>query len=226
MIERLIEGSEWDFGSLDFTQDDDLLTLGADLKSTTLLAAYAQGLFPMGVGDGGAGPIGWWSPQERGVFRADDFRVTRSLRQSAKHFDVTFDRAFRDVVKACANPERDGAWITPDIQAAYGDLHDRGWAHSVEVWQDDALVGGLYGLALGGLFAGESMFHRVRDASKVALWNLVTAVFDGAQPRLIDTQWLTPHLASLGGRALPRADYLRVLPSLVNAVPIEAFCDR
>ena len=132
-------------------------------------------------------------------------RVTRSMRQSARRFEIRVDTAFADVVAACADPRRSGGWIDGDIIAAYTELHRLGWAHSVEAWRDDELAGGLYGVAIGGLFAGESMFTRVRDASKVALMGLVDLLSDEyADERLLDTQWQTPHLATLGVVEVPR----------------------
>lgn len=165
--------------------------------------------------------MGWWSPLTRGVLERDALKVSRSLRRAAKRFQVTFDTDFDAVIRACAEPSRDGAWITPDIVAAYTELHALGWAHSVEVWRDAELVGGLYGLALGGLFAGESMFHHVTDASKVALCALSDVVFaDAEEPRLIDVQWPTAHLASLGVSAITREAYRTRLPALLGAAAI------
>ncbi len=190
---------------------DDLVGSGADLAPGTLLAAYRHGIFPMPV-DGSAEML-WWSPARRGVLPLDRLRVSRSLRQACRRFTVSVDRAFPAVVRRCADPGRDGGWITDQILAAYRRLHDLGWAHSVEVWDGDReLVGGLYGVAIGGLFAGESMFHRRRDASKVALVALVDllrrAPGDG---RLLDVQWCTPHLESLGAVEVRRSEYLRLL---------------
>lgn len=167
--------------------------------------------------------LAWWSPAERGVLELDALAVSRSLRRSVRHFDVTVDRSFAEVVRACADPRRPGAWIDRDILAAYVRLHDLGWAHSVEVRdRDGTLVGGLYGLAIGGLFAGESMFHHARDASKVALVALVGLLSDEhAGRRLIDVQWQTPHLATLGVTRWPRERYLATLAELV-AVPLPA----
>ncbi len=167
----------------------------------------------MGLGDGGAAPIGWWSPVARGVLVPGALRVSRSLRHSARHLTTTTDRAFGAVLEGCADPTREGGWITADIVTAYTRLHDLGWAHSVEVWDRQGdLVGGLYGLAIGGLFAGESMFHTTSDASKVALMALVARCFaDGDPRRLIDVQWATEHLRSLGVRQVTRADYRRRL---------------
>lgn len=193
----------------DMQPGEDFVGVGLDLTPSTLLTAYTCGLFPMGVGEHGAPPIGWWSPDPRGVLDVHSLRVTRSLRRSLRRFEVRIDSAFDEVVAACADPARDGRWITPTMAGAYGELHRLGLAHSVECWQDGALVGGLYGVGLGGLFAGESMFHRVRDASKVALVALTRVLNDGAA-RLIDVQWCTDHLASLGVVDVPREVYLRI----------------
>ncbi len=141
----------------------------------------------------------WWSPVERGVLPLDGLRVSRSLRQSVRRIEVRVDTAFDEVIRACADPAREGAWIDEQVRAAYTRLHELGWAHSVEAWRDGELVGGLYGVAVGGLFAGESMFHRATDASKVALVALVDLLRDEhADRRVLDVQWPTEHLASLG----------------------------
>jgi leucyl/phenylalanyl-tRNA---protein transferase len=152
--------------------DDDLVGIGADLEPGTLLSAYRHGMFPMPSGEPGM-PMLWWSPLQRGILPLDRLRVSRSLRQSAKQMEIRVDTAFEEVIAACADPRRDSGWIDKDIIEAYTRLHELGWVHSVETWQEGRLVGGLYGVATGGLFAGESMFHRVRDASKVALLGLV-----------------------------------------------------
>ena len=138
-----------------------------------------------------------------------------------RHFDIRVDTAFSEVMAGCADPSREGGWITPAITAAYTRLYELGWAHSVEAWRDGELLGGLYGLALGGLFAGESMFHRATDASKCALVGLADRVFaDGDPRRMIDVQWATPHLASLGITEIPRTDYIaRLERSLPLPVP-------
>ncbi|GAB2680123.1 leucyl/phenylalanyl-tRNA--protein transferase [Thalassiella azotivora] len=199
---------------------EDLVAAGADLEPATLLAAYRSGLFPMGLGRHGRPPWGWWSPDPRGVLPLDGLRVSRSLRRSARRLRWTTDTAFREVVAGCADPRREGRWITPRVAAAYTRLHELGHAHSVEVWQGDRLVGGLYGVEVGGLFAGESMFHGVTDASKVALVALVDVLrADGDPRRLLDVQWSTPHLAGLGVVEVPRAEYLRRLASAVAAPP-------
>ena len=202
---------------------DDFVGRGADLEPGTLLAAYRGGLFPMPVGRRGA--PGWWCPARRGVLVPEDLRVTRSLRRSAASLTLTVDAAFGAVVQACARTPRPGGWISEDIAAAYTRLHELGWAHSVEAWSGGRLVGGLYGVALGGLFAGESMFHDAsaggRDASKAALVRLCALLTEAGPGRLVDVQWLTPHLASLGAVRVPRAEYLARLPSVL-ALPLPA----
>jgi len=200
----------------------DLVAVGGDLHPETLLDAYTRGLFPMGVGEEGGRPMGWWSPDPRGVLHLHQLRVTRSLRRSVRRMDVSVDRAFDDVIRACADKRRERGWITPRIARAYERLHQLGWAHSVEVWQDGRLAGGLYGVAIGGLFAGESMFHVVPDASKVALVALVELLAaDGDPRRLIDVQWRTEHLASLGATEVPRPAYLQLLTQAL-AAPLPA----
>jgi leucyl/phenylalanyl-tRNA---protein transferase len=204
---------------------EDLVGIGADLEPGTLLAGYRAGLFPMGTGRGGRPPMGWWSPDPRGVLPLDGLRVSRSLRRAVPRFEVRVDTAFGEVVRACADPTRDGRWITPEVERAYARLHGLGWAHSVECWQDGELVGGLYGVAVGGLFAGESMFHRATDASKVALVALVDLLRRGVEPsaRVLDVQWGTPHLARLGVVEVPRAEYLRRLGPALRLAPPPAF---
>lgn len=201
--------------------DADIVGLGADLRPGTLLAGYRCGLFPMPDEDHG---IGWWSPVSRGVLRLDGLRISRSLRQSARKFEIRVDTAFAEVVAGCADPAREAGWIDDQVFAAYLDLHRLGWAHSVEAWHEGVLAGGLYGVAVGGLFAGESMFHRDRDASKVALMGLVSLLSDEhAARRLIDVQWQTPHLASLGVVEIARATYLAELPNLLQVPLPRAF---
>ena len=202
---------------------DDLVATGADLEPGTLLAAYRCGLFPMpGRTRTGRRTVGWWSPVERGVLPLVGHHVSRSLRRSRRRMEIRVDTAFDEVVLACADPSRPGGWIDRDVRVAYGELHRLGWAHSVEAWQDGELVGGLYGVAIGGLFAGESMFHRVTDASKVALVGLVELLGDAyVEHRLVDVQWRTEHLATLGVVAIPRSAYLRALRRAL-AVPLPA----
>lgn len=193
---------------------EDFVAVGADLEPGTILAAYAAGCFPMPVN---RKHIGWFSPDPRGILRPEQLRVTRSLRQSVKRYEVTFDRAFDEVIAGCADPSRPMGWIDRRIVQAYRRLHEMGWVHSVEVWDDDGLAGGLYGVSIGGLFAGESMFHRRRDASKVALVHLVDLVAV-ADVNLIDVQWLTPHLASLGAEECSRDRYLGLVDEALGGV--------
>lgn len=205
---------------------DGLVGLGADLEPGTLLAAYRSGLFPMPVGRflGRGGVLAWWSPDPRGILPLTGLRVSRSLRRSQRRFAIRVDTAFAEVVDRCADPYRPGGWITADMRTAYIRLHRLGWAHSVEAWTPDGqLAGGLYGISIGGLFAGESMFHAPapwgRDASKVALVALVRMLnADGDPRRLLDLQWLTPHLASLGAVEIPRDEYLARLGA---ALPLQ-----
>ncbi len=207
--------SLWDLDPSDWP-DQDLVGAGADLEPETVVGAYRLGAFPMPD----EGDLSWWSPMRRGVLHPSRLRVTRSLAKSSRRYRTTVDRAFADVVEACADPARPGGWIDDGIRDAYVRLHELGWAHSVETWDaDGALVGGLYGLNVGGLFAGESMFHRATDASKVALMTLCDVLGGGAAgpDRLVDVQWQTPHLASLGVEEWPRERYLAALPALVDA---------
>jgi leucyl/phenylalanyl-tRNA--protein transferase len=196
---------------------DDCVAAGADLEPGTLLEAYRRGAFPMPH----EGMLLWWSPLQRGVLVPSALRVSRSLARSRRRFTVTVDESFEEVVDACADPSRPGAWIDSPIREAYVRMHRLGWAHSVETRDAEGeLVGGLYGLSIGRLFAGESMFHRVADASKVALMALVEVVGDEG---LIDTQWRTGHLASLGVAEWPRDRYLQAIASLVDAEPPAAW---
>ncbi len=196
-----------------------MVGVGADLEPGTLLAAYRSGLFPMPIGRGPR--IAWWSPDPRGVLPLDGLRITRSLRQSDRRYEVRVDTAFEAVIQRCADPARDGGWISPDIIRAYSTLHDLGWAHSVETFEDGRLVGGLYGVSIGGFFAGESMFHDARDASKVALLGLVDRLRHGGAV-LLDVQWTTPHLTSLGAVDIPRPLYLDLLADAV-VMPVDPF---
>lgn len=188
-----------------------LLAVGADLSPERLIAAYREGIFPWFQDDD---PILWWSPDPRCVIDPASFQPTRSLRQRVKRGDlrISCDRAFAEVIAGCAEPRAyaDDTWITPDIQSAYIRLHELGVAHSVEIWLDAELVGGLYGIAVGGLFCGESMFNRDRDASKLAFWALMTLCAHWRQP-WVDCQLVNPHLLSLGAQTLSRADWRREL---------------
>jgi leucyl/phenylalanyl-tRNA---protein transferase len=193
---------------------EELLGVGADLEPGTVLAAYRAGLFPMPLSRRGA--VGWWSPDPRGVLPLPGLRVSRSLRAACRRFEIRVDTAYDEVVRGCADPKRPGGWIRKDVVAAYRRLHDLGWVHSVEAWSvgpdgRDRLAGGLYGVAIGGLFAGESMFHRERDASKVALVGLVELLRAEGGDRLLDVQWATEHLVSLGAVEVARPAYLALL---------------
>ena len=189
---------------------NDLVGVGGDLEPETLLAAYAQGLFPMRVD----GVLAWWSPDPRGILPLDRFHVSRSLRRVRDRFEIRIDTAFEAVMRACADPRRPHGWIDESFVVAYCRLHALGHAHSIEAWYDGELAGGLYGLRLARLFAGESMFHRVTNASKVALWAAVELLrTNGAT--LVDVQWTTPHLRSLGAIDVSRARYLDLLEAAV-----------
>jgi leucyl/phenylalanyl-tRNA---protein transferase len=202
--------SRWKFPPPLEWPDGDVIAAGGDLAPSTLVAAYRQGLFPMAI-EGREDVLGWWSPDPRGVVPLDGLRVTRSMRQSAKHFDLRFDTCFADVIRACGDPSRESGWITGDFIEAFTALHKLGWAHSVEVFdRDGRLAGGLYGVRINGLFAGESMFHRQRDASKVALMALVGRMRETGMS-LLDVQWRTDHLASLGAIEVGRVEYLALL---------------
>lgn len=196
----------------DLPPGEDLIANGADLEIATLLEAYRSGYFPMPMGGRN---LGWFSPDPRGVLLPGKLVVSRSLRRSMRNYSVTFDTEFTGVVKACANPNRPHGWINRRIVSAYTELFEAGFAHSVETWDGDELVGGLYGVSIGGLFAGESMFYRKTDASKVALVGLAEMLGTHPTPPtsncLIDVQWATPHLASLGVEALRRDDYAPLL---------------
>jgi len=202
--------SRWRFPPADDWPPQDLIAAGGDLDPGTVIGAYRRGIFPMVV-ETPDPVLAWWSPDPRGILPLDRLRVTRSLRQSAKRFDVRVDTCFTDVIRACANPERKSGWITEEFISAYITLHELGWAHSVEVFdRAGTLAGGLYGVRIGGLFAGESMFHVQRDASKVALVTLVQLMRDTGLT-LLDVQWTSRHLESLGVVAIPREAYLERL---------------
>ena len=186
-----------------------LVALGGDLSPARLLLAYRRGVFPL---YGEYLPVMWWSPDTRAVFELDGLRLTRRLRRTLRsgRFAVTVNRDFAGVIRGCADRPGEGTWITAEMIAAYERLHQLGHAHSIEAWHDGVLAGGLYGVALGGLFAGESMFYRRTDASKVALVYLVNRLrYSGST--LFDTQFLTDHTARLGAIEIPRKEYLRRL---------------
>ena len=194
-----------------------LIAAGGDLSPERLLAAYRLGIFPwFSAGQ----PILWWSPDPRMVLFPNELRISRSLarRLRKQDYEVRFDTAFREVMLACANTERpgqDGTWITPEIISAYCKLHDLGYAHSMETWIDGQLAGGIYGVAIGKMFYGESMFHHVTDASKIALVHLMRYLQQN-HFGMMDCQMKTSHLASLGAREIRRTEFSQRLSELVN----------
>jgi len=196
--------------------EGDLVAIGGDLDPSTLINSYRQGIFPMKV-TALKDAMAWWSPDPRGILPLERLRVTRSMRQSAKRYELRVDTCFEEVIRACADPSREYGWIDCGFIAAYTRLHDLGWAHSVEMFDRDGhLAGGLYGVRINGLFAGESMFHRQRDASKVALMALVDLMRTSGMS-LLDVQWCKPHLASLGAIAIPRREFLAKLAGAVKS---------
>ena len=194
-----------------------LLAIGGDLSSDRLLTAYRSGIFPwFSEGE----PVLWWSPNPRMVLFPQDFKTSKSLAKRLKKndYEVRFNTRFRQVMEACANtsrPDQDGTWITPEIIDAYCELHQLGYAHSAETWIDNTLVGGLYGVLINKMFYGESMFHHVTDASKIAFAHMVEYLKDRSVG-MIDCQMNTKHLASLGAQEISRADFMHQLTRLIN----------
>jgi leucyl/phenylalanyl-tRNA---protein transferase len=202
-----VGASRWLLPQPSLLPDGDLVAVGGDLEPATIVNAYRHGMFPMRVPEA-EGVLCWWSPDPRGILPLDNLRVTRSMRQSARRFDVRVNTCFSLVIAACADPARKKGWITDDFIAAYTTLHALGWAHSIEVFdRSGELAGGLYGVRVDGLFSGESMFFRKRDASKVALMALVDLMKE-TRMTLLDVQWPTDHLVLLGAIAIPRREYL------------------
>ena len=185
---------------------DGLLAVGGNLEPETLLSAYQQGIFPWFDEDT---PILWWSPDPRAILEFDNLYISKRLARTIRtnKFQVTFNQDFDAVVKGCTYRPEEGTWITPEVANAYGEFHRRGHAHSVEVWQQGILVGGLYGVAIGGLFAGESMFSTVSDASKIALVALVSRLKEKGY-QLFDLQIINEHTSTMGATEIPRDDYL------------------
>ncbi len=204
------------FPDPNLAEPDGLLAIGGDLSQERLLLAYSNGIFPW-FSDGY--PILWWSPNPRMVLIPKEFKRHKNLRRlvNKKYFSVTFNKNFEGVINSCAGVSRgnqDGTWITDTMKQAYIALHHSGYAHSVEVWENDNLVGGLYGVLMGKVFFGESMFYKVSNASKVALWYLVDRLLDiGIE--LIDVQQETEHLKSLGARLIDRESFLNLLVQLI-----------
>jgi len=205
------------FPPVEQATEEGILAVYGDLSVERLLLAYRQGIFPwFSEGE----PIIWWSPDPRMVLFPDKLHVSKSLQRlvAGKRFQVTFDQCFSEVIRQCAKAPRNdqpGTWITKEMMTAYGRLHEKGHAHSVEVWQQDQLVGGLYGVTVGACFCGESMFSQVSNASKVALVHLVKRL-QQQQFQLIDCQMHTPHLESLGAELLPRSQYIELLRKLTD----------
>lgn len=192
-----------------------LVAVGGDLSVPRLLLAYRSGIFPWTIK-----PLTWWSPDPRAIFELDQFQPPRSLARLLRKqpFEITVDRAFREVMKGCAAsaPGRRSTWITPQFIEAYARLHEQGHAHSVECWQAGKLAGGIYGVSVAGLFAGESMFHRISNASKVALCHLIARLRERGFS-LFDIQMVTPVTIQLGAVEIPRSDYLNRLKAAVRA---------
>ena len=188
------------------SDDEGLVAIGGDLSVARLRAAYASGIFPW-YNDGF--PVLWWSPNPRAILPADELHVSRSLerRLRRKDYVLTWNLAFSEVILACGQGRKGGTWIVPEMRLAYQQLHHEGFAHSVEVWQENRLVGGLYGVQSGALFAAESMFHRITDASKIAVV-AASRSLHRAGIRLFDVQFATSHLRSLGVKEISRSDYL------------------
>jgi leucyl/phenylalanyl-tRNA--protein transferase len=209
--------STWRLEPVPDDHPHDLWAVGADLEPGTLLAAYRLGLFPMPVGS----RPGWFSPLRRAVVPLEPFTPSRSLRRAARRFEIKVDTAFATVMDGCTRPGNPASWIDAGITRAYTRLHELGWAHSVEAWDAAGLAGGLYGVAIGGLFAAESMFHVRTDASKAAFVALVERLraAGDADRRLLDVQWLTPHLASLGAVEMSRRAYRETLASALELPP-------
>jgi len=213
VIFQLAKAPDYRFPDVDYAGPEGLLAVGGDLDSNRLLAAYRKGIFPWYSEDQ---PILWWSPDPRAVLLPGNLKISRSLKKTLKKniFRVTLDQDFAGVIRACAAPRRGdsetGTWITPDMMQAYIKLHELGHAHSVEVWHDDRLVGGLYGISMGKAFFGESMFSRMTDASKVGFCFLVRQLEKWGYD-FIDCQVESAHLASLGAQPIPRKRFIAML---------------
>jgi len=205
---------ELSFPCVTTATSEGLLAYGGDLSPSRLLLAYRSGIFPWYNHDD---PILWWSPDPRLVLYLDEFILRKSLKKRIKHFEIRYDTAFKEVMMECGSVPRDGqsgSWIIPEVIEGYSVLFDMGYAHSVEAWQDGKLVGGLYGVCIGKMFYGESMFAKVSDASKVAFANLVERLKkDGF--KVIDCQISSPHLESLGARTISRDDFIKHLHDLI-----------
>lgn len=209
MVIEVIQGPS--FPPVEAADSSGLLMLGGDLSVDWILTAYRQGIFPWPIVEGDLEVLAWFSPDPRAILELDELRISRRLMRKIRsgRFEVTSDQAFSAVMAGCADrrSDQEGTWITPQMLSSYQQLHELGYAHSVEVWQDGQLVGGIYGLALGGYFSGESMFHRVSDASKIALYYLVRQLqIQGFG--LLDIQQSTPHCSRMGASEVSRDEYL------------------
>jgi leucyl/phenylalanyl-tRNA--protein transferase len=197
----------------ELADESGLVAIGGDLSPPRLIEAYRRGVFPWFDADG---PIMWWSPDPRGIFELDGFHISKRLARTLRsgQFRVTVNQDFAGVIRGAADRPGEGTWITPEMISAYEALHRQGIAHSVEAWRDNVLAGGVYGVAIGGLFAAESMFTRIRDGSKVALAHLAARLRQRGFV-LFDTQFVTPHTARLGAIEIPRSEYLARLKKAV-----------
>lgn len=207
------------FPSPEMADEDGLVLVGGELAPDLVLAAYRQGIFPWPVEAESGSILAWWSPDPRAILEPDGLKCNRRLlrRIRSEKYRVTCDQAFAQVMQCCAEPRDNepGTWITPEMLAVYGDLHRSGFAHSVETWLDDRLVGGIYGIALGGFFAGESMFYRERDASKIAVAYLIGHLHAQGYT-LIDLQEINAHTRTLGATTLPRSLFLKRLATALS----------
>ena len=214
--------SQFEFPPVDYADDDGLLAVGGPLSPPQVIAAYRQGIFPWPIAVGRRTVLAWFAPDPRAVIELDHLHVSRRLRRRIRtgRFMVTVDRVFSDVMRQCAAPRADesGTWITAEMIRVYTQLHHRGVAHSIEVWLEDDLVGGLYGIALGGFFAGESMFHRVRDGSKIALAYLVAHLLARGFV-MFDIQQTTPHSVRMGASEISRRQFMKRLHAAL-ALPV------
>lgn len=235
--------TQWDLPDPRFVEgEEELIALGADLAPGTMLAGYRRGIFPMDVSlPDGTEQLGWWSPDPRAVLRPDQIHISRSMRRVVPRFAYSVDQAFGEVVRGCADPRRPHGWVNDSFVNAYHRLFDLGWAHSIEVWETSGpgtrvLAGGLFGIQIGRLFAAESKFHSRPNASKAAVIMLAQVLAAGTgQGRdndqvdpLIEVQWPTTHLLSLGVSMMSREDYLDALPTLVGAprIPLASTMKR
>ena len=213
------EPSRWILPEQGPNDDSGMVAIGADLEPGTLLTAYRSGLFPMPIP---RRRIGWFSPDPRGIIPLEGLRVTRSLRRSLRRYTVGFDRCFAEVMANCGDPRRPSGWIDQSMIDAYTRLHRMGWAHSVEVWNGNRLVGGLYGVCMGRMFFGESMFSAADNASKFAMLGLTSHMLASGL-ELMDCQVVSPHLLTMGAITIPRNEFRKLLNSL--CAPPSPFTD-